>query len=431
MKLRVWDVNLKIRLFGEGLFNLLFWMYFPFITVYFSEALGTQTAGMLMAVPPLIRIFGNMVGGSLADRLGRRPVMLAGAFLQACMFGVFAMSGSHWVNYFAYVGVGLGGALYGPASNAMVADLVPAQDRRQVFATFTTVTNIGAVLGPALGSILFFQYRSELLWTCTIILLLYAMAIFMRVHESMPNPANRIPIHEISTSLREQWKGYGIIFRDKVFVIYILAGVFSTITIMQLDLYLAIYVTQDVPSQSLFTWQGWSFRLSSTEILGWILGLNGLLFVFFVLPATKWLRRFKDRDVFILSSALAGVGMFAVGLTTHIWVLFLFTIIFTLGEIVRSPVSSNFVSQYAPATARGQYMGASNLQYTVGRFAAPLTVFLSGWWPPISVFAVILVCAIISIVLYWKLFKLYAYDDPASAGQSAENDKNACAQVEG
>ena len=55
---------------------------------------------------------------------------------------------------------------------------------------------------------------------------------------------------------------------------------------MQLDLYLAVYVIDYVPSQTLFSWNGHSLILSSTEILGWVLGLNGLLFVLFILPVT-------------------------------------------------------------------------------------------------------------------------------------------------
>jgi dipeptide/tripeptide permease len=117
---------------------------------------------------------------------------------------------------------------------------------------------------------------------------------------------------------------------------------------MQLDLYLAVYVTHYVPSQSLFGW---------------------------------------------------------IGLTTNIWFLFVLTIIFTLGELVRSPVTNNFVSNYAPADARAQYMAASDLQFTIGRFLAPITVFISAWLPPIGVFSIILICAFISMVLYMKLFK--------------------------
>lgn len=408
MPIRLWNTNLKVRLFGEALFNMLFWMYFPFITVYFGAALGNHIAGILMTVPPIFSIVGSLLGGALADRLGRRPVMLLGASLQTVMFALFALSPSHWTDYAAFIGIGYGGAIYRPASSAMVADLVPVQERRQVFATFTTANNLGAVLGPALGAIFFFQYRQELLWSCSFVLLVYFILIYFIVRETLPASANSPERSDsILQVFKSQWKGYGIIFRDKVFLVYILAGIFALVTIMQLDLYLAVYVIDYVPSQTLFSWNGHSLILSSTEILGWVLGLNGLLFVLFILPVTKWFRNWKERDVFVLSSLLSGLGTFALGLNTNIWFLFFVTIIFTFGEIVRSPVTQSFISHYAPEHARGQYMGADSLQFTVGRLLAPATVFLSAWVPPMGVFGIILLSALISAVLYILLFRMY------------------------
>jgi len=408
MQLRLWNTNLKVRLIGEALFHMLFWMYFPFITVYFGEAMGNHIAGILMTVPPLFSLIGSLLGGALADRLGRRPVMLLGAAIQMLMFALFAVSPSHWIDYLAFIGLGLGGAIYRPASSAMVADLVPEQHRRQIFATFTTANNIGAVLGPALGAIFFFHYRQELLWTCTSILLLYVIAIFIMVHETKPHDVNSSEDSVTVTQMfKEQWKGYGIIFRDKVFLIYTLAGIFALVPIMQLDLYLPVYVINHVPAQALFTGKSESLVLSGTEIYGWLVGFNGLLFVLFILPVTNWFHHWKERNVFILSSLLSGVGTFLVGLNTNIWFLFVVTIIFTFGEMVRSPVTQSFISRYAPEHARGQYMGADSLQVTIGRFLAPLTVFLSSWVPPMGIFGIILVFACISIGLYIQLFRIY------------------------
>lgn len=415
MQIRVWDLNLKVRLIGEGLFNMLFWMYFPFITVYFSGALGSHIAGILMTVPPIFSLIGSLLGGALTDRLGRRPVMLLGASVQTVMFVLFAVSPSPWIDYLAFIGIGLGGAIYRPASSAMVADLVPAQNLREVFATFTTANNIGAVLGPALGAIFFFQYRQELLWTCAAVLLLYFIAIFFMVQETLPqavkSPKESVSIARLFT---EQWKGYGIIFRDKVFLIYILASIFALIPIMQLDLYLPVYVFNHVPAQTLFTWNGTSLTLSSKEIFGWLVGFNGLLFVLFILPVTKWFGKWKERNVFILSSLLAGFGTFFVGLNSNIWYLFFVTIIFTFGEMVRSPVTQSFIGRYAPKDKRGQYMGADSLQYTFGKFLAPMTVFLSNWVAPMGIFTIILVLALISIVFYIQLFRIYV-EQPAAA----------------
>lgn len=414
MQIRVWDNNLKVRLAGEALYNMLFWMYFPFITVYFAVAVGSHIAGIMMAALPLFSMVGNLLGGALADRFGRRPVMLLGTLLQALLFAIFAVSPSHILDYFAYVGVGFGGAMYRPASSAMVADLVPVEHRRQVFATYMTANNIGAVLGPALGAVFFFQYQQELLWTCALVMLLYFIAIVVMVHETLPySTRSKGPSTTVRRVFKEQWTGYGVILRDKVFLVYIFAGIFAMVPIMQLDLYLPVYVTQYVPAQSIWTWNGEPFSLTSTEIFGALLGFNGFLFVVFILPVTKWFDRWKERNVFILSSLLSGFGTFALSFSTNIWFLLMMTIFFTFGEMVRTPVTQSFISRYAPEHARGQYMGADNLQYTIGKMVAPVTVFLSGWLAPMGIFSIVLVFAMISTVLYIWLFHIYAEPERA------------------
>ncbi|MBP1082236.1 MDR family MFS transporter [Bacillus capparidis] len=407
-----WDLNLKTRLIGETIFNLMYWMYFPFIALYFSDALGKTTAGILMTLPPLMNIIGSMLGGFLSDRFGRRPSMLMGSLLRVVMFVLFAMSTSHWIDYLAFIGISLGGSIYKPASSAMVADLITEKDRRRVFATFVTGMNIGAVFGPVLGAIFFFHYRSGLLWTCTIVSLLYSIAIFVLIQETLPNSIKKDEKSNTMISvLKDQWKNYAVIFQDKVFSLYILAGVFVTVAFMQLDLYLAVYVNDYVPAQTMFTWNDWSLSLSSAEVFGWMLGLNGLMFVLCVIPITKWFENWSDRNTMILSTLLFGSGMFLIGLTTNVWLLLGFMVILTLGEVISSPVGHSFVSKYAPENARGQYMGASDLQYSVGRFIAPLSIVLSAWLPPIGVFGFLLLCTLIGAALYVRLFQIMPISD--------------------
>ncbi|MWV42999.1 MFS transporter [Paenibacillus sp. HJL G12] len=415
-----WDLNLKIRLIGDTLFNMLFWMYFPFITLYFSGAFGKSVASLLMTVPPLVGIFANLFGGFLSDRFGRRPSMLLGSCVQSAMFAVFACSTNHWLDYVAYIGIGLGGSIFTPASSAMVADITSEKDRRMVFATFVTGRNIGAVFGPALGAVFFIHYRTELLWTCTLVTLLYFITIWWKIRETLPVQANRPRKQEkLSGLLKEQIRNYGVIFKDKAFAIYILAGVLVTIAFMQLDMYLATYVKEYVPAQPLLAFKGWSFTLSNTGVFGWMIGLNGLLFVLCVMPVTKLFEHWSDRNVFIFSSVLFGLGMFLMSFTTNVWLLLIFVTIMTIGELSRSPVTESFVSKYAPAHARGQYMGASNLQYSLGRFIAPVAVFLSSWVAPVGVFGFIFLCTLLSVGLYILLFRIIP-NEKSSAEKSID-----------
>lgn len=360
-----------------------------------------------MTIPPLIGIVGSLFGGHLSDWLGRRPSMLLGTLMRMGMFALFAMSISPWIDYLAFIGISLGGSIYHPGSYAMVADLTLEENRRKVFATFVTGMNIGAVLGPALGAVFFFHFRSELLWACTVVTLLYSAVILFLVRETLPVAMEKEgESNTVIFVLKEQWNNYTVIFHDKVFSLYILAGIFVLIAFRQLDLYLAIYVKDYVPTQTLFAWKNVSLTLSSTEVFGWMMGLNGLMFVLCILPITKLLENWCDRNVLILSSLLFGVGMFLIGLTTNVWLLFGFIVIMTLGEVSRSPVAQSFVSKYAHDNARGRYMGASNLQFSIGRLIAPLTVVLSSWVTPVGVFGILLLCTLFGAVLYIWVFQM-------------------------
>ena len=48
MRIRDWDRSLKARLIGEGFMNITFWMFFPFLALYFAEEFGKTTAGLLL-----------------------------------------------------------------------------------------------------------------------------------------------------------------------------------------------------------------------------------------------------------------------------------------------------------------------------------------------------------------------------------------------
>ena len=48
MRIRDWDPNLRIRLYSEAMMNITFWMFFPFLTIYFADEFGKNKAGLLL-----------------------------------------------------------------------------------------------------------------------------------------------------------------------------------------------------------------------------------------------------------------------------------------------------------------------------------------------------------------------------------------------
>ena len=69
MRWKEWDLNLKIRLLGEGMINILFWMFFPFMAIYFAESFGKRNRRRAVDCIPGDRGIGQRNRGLL-----RRPV---------------------------------------------------------------------------------------------------------------------------------------------------------------------------------------------------------------------------------------------------------------------------------------------------------------------------------------------------------------------
>ncbi|MGL4821002.1 MAG: hypothetical protein ACRC5C_13640, partial [Bacilli bacterium] len=87
--LKDWDHNLRLRFFGElatGTFSM---MLLPFMAVHFANTLGASMAGALLAFVQFFSLSVGLVGGALADRIGRKPMIMWGQYI--ALFGYFTM----------------------------------------------------------------------------------------------------------------------------------------------------------------------------------------------------------------------------------------------------------------------------------------------------------------------------------------------------
>ncbi|MBT2679761.1 MFS transporter [Bacillus sp. ISL-35] len=414
MRIRDWDRNLKIRLFGEALMNITFWMFFPFLTIYFAESFGKDKAGFLLIFSQVFSVFANLLGGYTADRFGRKRMMVISAFGQGIAFLVFAYAVSPWytspmLGFICFALVGVFGSIYWPASQAMVADVVPEKDRSSVFAIFYTQINIAVVVGPILGAIFYVKYRFELMIAVAIISILLALVLAKWTRETVPASAKqaRAENGKWYDFLKEQIADYKIIIQDKVFLMFIIAGILAAQTFMQLDLLFPVYTKEMVNNQTVLELGSKVFTVNGEQAFGLILSENGLLVALFTVAVTKWVTRFPERNVFVLSSLVYAVSILMFGATHWIWGLILAMAVFTLAELMTAGLQQTFISNLAPEKMRGQYFAAASLRYTIGRTIAPISIPLTVWIGYGWTFTILSVLAVLSAVLFWVMFRMY------------------------
>lgn len=414
MRIRDWDRNLKIRLFGEALMNITFWMFFPFLTIYFAESFGKDKAGFLLIFSQLFSVFANLLGGYMADRFGRKRMMVLSAFGQGIAFLIFAYAVSPWytspmLGFICFTLVGIFGSIYWPASQAMVADVVPEKDRSSVFAIFYTQINIAVVIGPILGTIFYVKYRFELMIAVAIISILLALVLSKWTRETVPASAKQARAEKGKwyEFLIEQFADYKVIIQDKVFLLFIIAGVLAAQTFMQLDLLFPVYTKDMVNNQTILELGSKVFTVNGEQAFGLILSENGLLVALFTVAVTKWVTRFPERNVFVLSSFFYAVSILMFGATHWIWGLILAMAVFTLAELLTAGLQQTIISNLAPEQMRGQYFAAASLRYTFGRTIAPISIPLTVWIGYRWTFTILSVLAVLSAILFWVMFRMY------------------------
>ncbi|HEM4090374.1 TPA: multidrug efflux MFS transporter [Streptococcus suis] len=178
-----WKQNLKVAWLGNFLTGTSFTLVMPFISV-FVEELGVGPgqveyyAGLAVSANAFAAAVMAPIWGSLADRYGRKPMMVRAAFAM-----IFTMGGMAFVpNVFWLLALRvLNGVFTGyiPNATALIASQVPKDKTGYALGTLSTGAVAGNLIGPTLGGIL-----AEMFGVHTVFLLvglLYAIVVLLTV----------------------------------------------------------------------------------------------------------------------------------------------------------------------------------------------------------------------------------------------------------
>jgi MFS family permease len=129
-------------------------MIVPLLPYYATEfGAGAATVGLLISAFSLAQLAMAPVWGRLSDRYGRRPAILAGLLITSAAYLVFGFAGSVPALLLARVVQGIGGGTIGVVQ-AYVADVSPPEQRTKSLGWLSAITSLGAVAGPAFGSLM-------------------------------------------------------------------------------------------------------------------------------------------------------------------------------------------------------------------------------------------------------------------------------------
>lgn len=123
--------------------------------------------------------------GTLSDRYGRRPVLLASVLGSALGYFLFGIGGALWVLFLSRLIDGVTGGNLSTAS-AFIADITPREERAKNFALLGAAFGLGFIVGPALGGALSQFSLDAPAYAAGTLSLLSAVVGFFVLPESLP-----------------------------------------------------------------------------------------------------------------------------------------------------------------------------------------------------------------------------------------------------
>jgi predicted MFS family arabinose efflux permease len=313
-------------------------LHAPQSRLAFTYLIGAVLAGVM-----------GYAAGHWSDRVGRRPMILAGWGFQAIVPLLLIGVGQH-----VYAGLALlallpvFGSLGGAADQAMVADLVAPERQEMAYASVRVASNLGVTIGPPLGGLLLIGGHWNHLWLGTLVLAAAGFAIAVRYIPRGGAFAPEGPPERGS---------FGVIMRDSPFLLFMVASVFATMTYIATDTLLPISLT--------------TTHHLAPAAWGALMILNPLAVTVFQLRLTRWASPLPSSLKLGVAMPLMGVPFLLLNVNDSVPVIAVVIVLFVIGEMLWVPTSQAVVAALAPADIRGAYMGAYGGTWSVGWALTP------------------------------------------------------------
>ncbi|MDP9361352.1 MAG: MFS transporter, partial [Acidobacteriota bacterium] len=334
-------------LFGGTFINRFGTFVIPFLILYLTRIGFTSVqAGMAIGAYGIGLLFASTVGGHLADRMGRRNTIVLSMFGSAAAILALSQARSYAAIVVLTCITGSLSELYRPASYALVGDLVAEEHHVTAFGLYRFAVNFGVAAGLASAGFLADHSFMLLFIGDAATSIVYGLIALFALPQGL------------RTYMKSERSGEAlrVAARDRPYVIFLMATLCITIIDFQMGSTFALHVKSlGFPSRT----------------YGLLISTNGLLIVLFELGITQWTRRFHPRPMIALGYLLTGAGFALTGIARTVPALAATVVVWTLGEMISSPVAGAYAVQLAPEQYRGRYLGLFMTMWSLGMVIGP------------------------------------------------------------
>ncbi|WGV61148.1 MFS transporter [Brevibacillus brevis] len=367
--MEIWRRNLFV-LCGSLFFVMVAMsMIMPFLPLYIQQDFGiedphqvTAWAGIIFGANFLTAGLVSPIWGNLADKHGRKIMILRSGFFMSITMAMTGFAGSLWQLLALRLLNGLVGGII-PASTALVASSVPKERIGYATGLLQSFITAGTIMGPLFGGVLAEKIGFRMIFVITgCVLLLATLVITFTVKENFVPPEKKE-----QSSLREDFQ---MIFSSKELPALFFVTVMIQFALFSIIPVLPIYISQLLGSE------GAKVALWA----GIVQACMGVANVFASPQLGRLGDRFGSQKVLLFSLLAAAIIFIPQGLVHTVWqlVALRFLLGLSLGGLL--PSVNALLRRATPVHMVSRVYGYNNSFVSIGSMLGPMIGgFLAGY----------------------------------------------------
>ncbi|MGZ0052196.1 MFS transporter [Brevibacillus gelatini] len=404
--MEIWRRNLYVLCGSLFVVMVAMSMIMPFLPLYIQQDFGiddphqvTAWAGIIFGANFLTAGLVSPIWGNLADKHGRKIMILRSGYFMSITVALTGFAGSLWQLLALRLINGLVGGII-PASTALVASSVPKEKIGWAQGLLQSFVTAGTIMGPLFGGVLAERIGFRMIFVITgSLLLLATLVITFTVKENFVPPEKKD-----RSSLKEDFQ---MIFSSKELPALFFVTVMIQFALFSIVPVLPIYISQLVSSE------GEKVALWA----GIVQAAMGIANVFASPQLGRLGDRFGSQKVLLFALLAAALLFIPQGLVWTVWqlVVLRFLLGLSLGGLL--PSVNALLRRATPAHMVSRVYGYNNSFVSIGSMLGPMIGgFMAGYVSINGVF--FMTSAFLFINAGWVYYSFFRNKSVQSTGSS-------------
>lgn len=396
-------------IFASRIVNAVGCFVMPLMTIIMTDKIGmsSQEAGFYLSLNSMIFPLASMLGGKLADTIGRKYLIIIFDTLAALLYMACGFITPSMTLIYTILAASACMSVAGPAHDSLIADLTTPENRTGAYALSYLGWNLGFAVGPMLGGFLYRKYLPLVFIGDAATAMLSISLILIFVKETFGRTKEEITDDSRKLERSETGSIASVLLRRPILLYFAIIAFGYHFAYSQWTFLLPIHSIQN-------------FGSLGAQYYGWMASLNGFVVIIFTPILTKLGEHIKNMRKMVYGIMLYAIGFGMLGLVRTLPYFFLSVFTFTLGEILLSISVMPFIVNHTPASHRGRMNAVMptimGMGYAIGPMmmgkALNYTTVESAW---LAIGAATVVTALL-------MFGLEKYDERTSPNTAHEEE---------